>query len=479
LDVSRNELWGLPSSKTMQSLINLETLNLSRNWFEEIPLSIRVLQKLKSLNVSHNMLRSSEKALLLVPLSAYNKEVSCSDNNNNDSDSDNDNDTNNTISIIRSLEYLEELNLEFNNKCNHQKLKDKIEKEINSHNNKNSNKEEDKDTTAHTTPCYGTTVLKMTINVPPKPREKGFFVGDTPSDRDPTLLRSQLECWSTTKLRRRLVADFGQDPLPENCGRSVVMDQLLTLYANEYNDNDNDDDDDNNENNNNNKKVDSRDIDRNNKYINKPHQRQRGMRKIIRTSGTLIQDVSLLDNLLRALKIWKMGWTNKNNERSAITAENYMILTSPESWDQQNLGRHKRKQAETKLLLNPVHYTIWTLSKQIMTSIDDDYAQRYTALAVTHNFEGSPHIDRQNVCPFYGLSVGDFDDGTGGIMVECSARIVAHTNTKNRLSKVDGRFPHWVAPYDNINKDRYSVIFYETIGTYQKVGTSIFNIDCD
>ena len=47
-------------------------------------------------------------------------------------------------------------------------------------------------------------------------------------------------------------------------------------------------------------------------------------------------------------------------------------------------------------------------------------------------------------------------------MVECSARVVAHVNTKNRLGRVDGRYPHWVAPYDE-RKDRYSLIFYLTM----------------
>ena len=51
------------------------------------------------------------------------------------------------------------------------------------------------------------------------------------------------------------------------------------------------------------------------------------------------------------------------------------------------------------------------------------------------------------VGPFYGLALGDYADGTGGICVECSARVVAEVNTKNRLGKVDGRYPHWVAPY--------------------------------
>ena len=59
-----------------------------------------------------------------------------------------------------------------------------------------------------------------------------------------------------------------------------------------------------------------------------------------------------------------------------------------------------------------------------MTSVDPTFAQKYTALAVTHGFHGSPHIDKQNVGPFYGLALGDFEDGTGGIRVECSARVV-------------------------------------------------------
>ena len=59
-----------------------------------------------------------------------------------------------------------------------------------------------------------------------------------------------------------------------------------------------------------------------------------------------------------------------------------------------------------------------------MISVDPMFAQKYTALAVTHGFHGSPHIDKQNVGPFYGLALGDFEDGSGGIRVECSARVL-------------------------------------------------------
>jgi hypothetical protein len=59
-----------------------------------------------------------------------------------------------------------------------------------------------------------------------------------------------------------------------------------------------------------------------------------------------------------------------------------------------------------------------------MISVDPLFAQKYTALAVTHGFHGSPHIDKQNFGPFYGMALGDFEEGTGGIRVECSARVV-------------------------------------------------------
>ena len=42
---------------------------------------------------------------------------------------------------------------------------------------------------------------------------------------------------------------------------------------------------------------------------------------------------------------------------------------------------------------------------EAMAEIDSTFAERFTALAVTKNFVGSPHIDTLNVSPFYGLSL--------------------------------------------------------------------------
>ena len=86
---------------------------------------------------------------------------------------------------------------------------------------------------------------------------------------------------------------------------------------------------------------------------------------------------------------------------------------------------------------------------------------QFTHIAITKNFQGSPHIDTQNIGPFYGLALGDFSDGGGALCVECSAREVAHVDTRGRMAKVDGRFVHWVAPYEG---ERFSIIFYQTEG---------------
>ena len=61
-------------------------------------------------------------------------------------------------------------------------------------------------------------------------------------------------------------------------------------------------------------------------------------------------------------------------------------------------------------------------------------------------------------------------------MVECSARVVAKVNTKNRMAKVDGRYPHWVGPYDSTRGDRYSLIYYRTDGDIEPIGPAVFTV---
>ena len=119
---------------------------------------------------------------------------------------------------------------------------------------------------------------------------------------------------------------------------------------------------------------------------------------------------------------------------------------------------------------------LWDLALQAMRETDPEFAERCTEIAVTFGFIGSPHIDRQNSSHFYGLSLGDFTEGTGCVAVEMSPRVVAHVNTKHRLGKVEGRYPHWVTSYDAEKEERFSLIYYDTLSPYQTPGLAIFSL---
>jgi hypothetical protein len=241
----------------------------------------------------------------------------------------------------------------------------------------------------------------------------GGTVGASPAVRDASLLRSQLEPWGTAALRQRLAESFGEDHSAlDPLGRADIMDRLLKQYE-----------------------------------TGRP-------RTMIRVDGTKIRQ-DLLDELLVALEEWRSRH-GPINTRPSIQAKSYMILRSPMEFAQKH--SNNAKQAAKKLSQNQ---RLWTLAKTAMDEVDADFSQNFSALAVTYGFTGSPHIDKQNTGPFYGLSLGNIAEQQGGVCVEVDAFTVAHVRTKNRLGKVDGRFPHWVAPYD-VGKDRYSLIYYST-----------------
>lgn len=102
---------------------------------------------------------------------------------------------------------------------------------------------------------------------------------------------------------------------------------------------------------------------------------------------------------------------------------------------------------------------------------DPTYATRFSSVAVSKDFVGSPHTDSYDRAPQYALSLGHF---TGGeLMVEANAREVVAINTHGRMAKCDGRFPHWVAPYSG---ERYSIIWFTTSPEYhEEMATAVFS----
>jgi len=299
---------------------------------------------------------------------------------------------------------------------------------------------------------------------------------ENPAERDVTLLRCQLEPWSTAHLRLRLSTVFGEDHVAMDAlSRGDVMSRLLHHYE--------------------------------------TTKQQRRCRKTIKVLGTPV-DPMVCAQLLSHLRNWSQ--IHKVNSRPSINATSYMILRSPSEFgqpqQQQPQGKAQQPQPSSQDNNNNNNNNnkvpamskkariaakklrqfqpLWDLAKKTLATIDPIFARSFSALAVTKNFRGSPHIDKQNTGPFYGLSLGNFDDGTGGVCVEADAFTVAHVNTKGRLAKVDGRYPHWVAPYtyhelDN-NADilseqqqeeercRYSLIFYSTKQSYCQPGPAYF-----
>ena len=62
--------------------------------------------------------------------------------------------------------------------------------------------------------------------------------------------------------------------------------------------------------------------------------------------------------------------------------------------------------------------------------------------------------------------------------MESDPRVVVEVNTKGRLGRVDGRYPHWVAPWSAIGDgeevlDRYSLIYYTTEGVVVVKGKAV------
>lgn len=241
-------------------------------------------------------------------------------------------------------------------------------------------------------------------------------------DLDATLLRSQLEPLSTPQLRKRLEQSFGVTLTDDDgtFGREYIMSTILSCYE------------------------------------------KHGPRQICKVQG-IPASSQRISSLL--LELNAIPWPTTTRERPKIRAEYYMILQKPGS----GISDSVKTKKETAKLTR--YQSLFDEAVAALTEIDPKFAQRFTALAVTKNFVGSPHIDTLNVGPFYGLSLGEFTPGGGCIAVECSPFVVAEVNTHGRFGKVDGRFPHWVTPYEGT---RYSLIYYVTSGTVEPQTTAIF-----
>ena len=392
LDVSHNRLSDLPG---LGALTNLVSLNIRKNEFRGLPTELVKLSKLSRLDASRNQLRPSADLLVLLT----------------------------TKQQPPNLPSLESLDLTFNKKLFCKSLLDLLEKAL------------------------PDVAIGMTITSPPP---NGAYVGESPGQRDPELLRSQLEPYTTLQLRKRLIETFGHLPYnnyasapPES--RAFVMASLLQEYETAF------------------KKKSS------SSSSSRQSTQKHTTRTVLRSLG-----VPVPPTIMKRLRSELDAWSDRfdNQERPMIAASKYMILRSPTEVEEKitRLGSRRAQASKKKFRQNA---SLWTAAKRAMVSVDPVFAESFTGLAVTFNFRGSPHIDTTNTGPFYGLSTGTFEDGTGGIRVELDPMTICEVNTKDRLGRVDGRYPHWVGPYDP-NKTRYSLIYYRTEGVVRPKTTAVF-----
>jgi len=97
---------------------------------------------------------------------------------------------------------------------------------------------------------------------------------------------------------------------------------------------------------------------------------------------------------------------------------------------------------------------IWDLCLPILHRVDPQAS--CSALAVTKNFWGSPHIDQHDTTFQYVLALGDFEGGR----LSCDDEgIVYSFDVGNRMARLEGRRVHWVEGWKGV---RYSIVYYST-----------------
>ena len=448
LDLSCNEMKELPAA--ICRFQNLTSLNVSRNFIRRLPSELGRLKKLVTLNASSNMMRSLA-TLSLDAISTLNTGdaggggVSAGGSSGKG------------CTALRLLDLRHIFKIGEKGQGHLAEINRRLGAEV--------------------------TVL-VTPRIPVTEK-------DHAADRDATLIRSQIEPHCTGVLRRRLAMCFGETTNPGDVEREEVIRRLLAHHEKE----------------------------------GQLGPNGEGLRRVRKISGVPVSKAvcdKLLCELEKwvANDIERRKKPGEVRERTNINAGHYMILSSPKAFTStakqtaipasspassaaatispapsrpsstssssssssssfssapadpsaakeasclapacsDSEASAKAQRAAAKLAR---HADLWEVARCALAQVDPAFAEEYTAVAFTKNFVGSPHIDTQNTGPFYGLALGDFKAPGGALCVECSAREIAEVDTREKLGRVDGRFPHWVAPYEG---NRYSVIFYKTCG---------------
>jgi hypothetical protein len=174
-------------------------------------------------------------------------------------------------------------------------------------------------------------------------------------------------------------------------------------------------------------------------------------RRIVYHQGRLVPR-AIRDHLLQLLE--QLRWPAKRHRKGMCT-ERYLVL-------------HTNAANKTKQKIDLFYQDVRDACRALMEWADPHHY--YSAIAVTKNFVGSPHIDDRDQTYQYALSLGNFGDGGQLCVDDGGSKDCLHVvNTHNRIAKVDGRHVHWVRTWQGgsggggaAGGDRYSLIFYDT-----------------
>jgi len=183
-------------------------------------------------------------------------------------------------------------------------------------------------------------------------------------------------------------------------------------------------------------------------------------RAVVKSKGFVLSDAHTAP-LLEAVRM--MDW--KKNARPGVQASGYAVLKNPGKPIQPSWRPTDQRVVRQRVL---------DVAEELLrAATPKSQAFQFTAIAVSKNFIGSPHIDNNDISVQYALSLGDFDDGGGELCVEESPFVVHAIETRRRLACIDGRFPHWVSSYRG---ERYSVIFYCTAGVHEPAVKAVHEV---
>ena len=129
------------------------------------------------------------------------------------------------------------------------------------------------------------------------------------------------------------------------------------------------------------------------------------------------------------------------SHRRKVASERYLVVTS----DIRRGGNASDGVVDPYLELK-------TAAAAIMAWADPSF--KYDHLAITRNFVGSPHVDREDKSYQYAVSLGTYGEG-GELVVESEdGKTRWVVDTRGKIARVDGRFVHWVRGYDRrVRKD--------------------------